>query len=275
MQYSIEARRSRSAAPLYRERLAPLAIFLGTMAFLAVPLPLAEKAHGFMHGICAQRPSHTLTFGGGLLPFDARMTGIYTGFLAAFLALLAMRRHRRAGLPSKGAMLTIVLLAGAMATDGFNSLFTDLGFGTPYETDNRIRLFTGMGAGVGLAVMLCMLLGMSLWQRPSARDRVVGHWWEPVLLYLGAAAVALLLLTGHPLLLAPTTVVLVASAVTAFSGLALAALVLITRQENSFTRASELQPQIVLAVVLGTAAIGLLACGRFAVEAATNAPPLT
>ena len=49
--------------------------------FVSVPM-LEHKAHAFLHGICAQRPSHSLQVGDELLPFDARMTGIYTGFLS-------------------------------------------------------------------------------------------------------------------------------------------------------------------------------------------------
>src|SRR5262245_47592140 len=48
-------------------------------AFLFSPGSIAAKSHLALHGICAQRPSHSLRLGGETLPMDARMTGIYIG----------------------------------------------------------------------------------------------------------------------------------------------------------------------------------------------------
>ena len=48
-----------------------------------------------LHGLCAQRPSHSLQIGGTTLPMDARMTGIYLGAAAtAVVWLIAARRLR-------------------------------------------------------------------------------------------------------------------------------------------------------------------------------------
>ena len=63
-----------------------------TLVFLALPWSIEHKAHLALHGLCAQRPSHTYTFNGRLLPFDARMTGIYSGFLVTTSVLFAERR---------------------------------------------------------------------------------------------------------------------------------------------------------------------------------------
>jgi uncharacterized membrane protein len=260
---------------LYRRFLAPLSIFLVFMAFLAVPFPLEQKAHALMHGICAQTPSHTLLMGDGRLPFDARMTGIYLGFIVAFGSLLLFGRHRYAGFLSPGSLVAVLAIAGTMALDGFNSLFTDLQLPTLYQPDNRLRLFTGMGAGVGLAVMLTMLLGMSLWRRPRVSLRVTDRWWQPLALYAIGIPFGLLLLSGRSFLFGPATLLLVVSAVAAFSGLSMVAIVMIRGRENTFDRAIDLQPQIVWGLAGGVAIVAMLAAFRFAFEALTNAPPLT
>src|SRR5262245_31628876 len=67
----------------YRAYLFPLVAGLVVLLFLAAPWSLEHKAHAALHGLCAQRPSHSFTFGSSTLPFDARMTGIYGGFLGA------------------------------------------------------------------------------------------------------------------------------------------------------------------------------------------------
>jgi hypothetical protein len=40
--------------------------------FLAYPAALDDKARAALHGLCAQRPSHSFAFDDRLLPFDAR-----------------------------------------------------------------------------------------------------------------------------------------------------------------------------------------------------------
>jgi uncharacterized membrane protein len=245
------------------------------MAFISAPFPLEQKAHALMHGICAQRPSHSFVLGGDALPFDARMTGIYLGFFVSFLLLVCTGRHRRAGFLSWGSLVVVLMLVGSMAFDGFNSLFTDLRLPTLYEPNNRLRLFTGMGAGVGLAVVLAMLLGMSLWRRPNTRSRVTDRWWQPLALFLAGTPLALLLMYGHPLLFVPATLLLVGSATIAFSGLALVSFVMLAGRENMFDSASDLQPFLVLGMIGGVVAIASLAALRFTFEAITNAPPLT
>ena len=83
----------------YRRALFPIVAGIALLAFLAAPWPLGVKAHALLHGLCAQRPSHTFTFGGRELPFDARMTGIYAGFFFSAILLVARGRHRAGKLP--------------------------------------------------------------------------------------------------------------------------------------------------------------------------------
>lgn len=275
MQYSLHSTNPQREVPPYRRYPAPLSGFLLMMGFLAAPFPLEHKAHALMHGICAQRPSHSFLLGANTLPMDGRMTGIYLGFIVAFGLLVVTGRHRHAGFLSPGSLLVVSLLVGAMAVDGFNSLFTDLRLPTLYDTDNRLRLLTGMGAGVGLAVMLAMLLGMSLWRAPDTRKRVTDRWWQPVGLYAAGVPLALLLMTESSLLFVPATIVLVLSATLAFSALALVSIVMIRGRENTFDSTFELQPQLVLGMAGGVFAIGSLALLRFGFEALTNAPALT
>jgi uncharacterized membrane protein len=258
-----------------RRNLPILLVVAIVTGFVLAPLPLERKAYAALHGLCAQRPSHSFTLGGSLLPFDARMTGIYLGFAASFLGLLLMRRHRHAGLPTIGGFVVILAMVGAMALDGFNSLFRDLGYPVPYQPDNRLRLFTGLGAGAGLAIMLAMLLGMSLWTKPRVRDRVIDRWWQPLVLYGAAMILALPVLTGASALLIPYSIILLVSATTVVSGLALVTIVLFTGRENLFSRVSDLDSHLAWGVVAGALAMATLAGLRFAIEEALGLPALT
>src|SRR5262245_4467600 len=119
-----------------RAYLFPTVASLVVLAFLAAPWSLEHKAHVALHGLCAQRPSHSFLLGGERLPFDARMTGIYGGFLGAANYLGARRRYRAAGLPSWPTIGVLVLFVGVMGADGFNSLFQDMGWRHFYEPAN-------------------------------------------------------------------------------------------------------------------------------------------
>lgn len=264
-----------SSGGVYREWLLPLTTFFLGMAFLACPFPFQTKAHALLHGLCAQTPSHTLRLGDRALPFDARMTGIYIGFLGALMLVMLAGRRRSAGLPNWKAGILLVAFVGVMAIDGFNSLFTDLGRPTLYEPDNRLRLLTGLSAGISLGVVLSMLMAMSLWTKPRVQDRILEKWWEPLGIFAALLPVAGLTLTGAGMLYYPFAGLLIVSATIVLSALSLVVVTMLRGLDNRYDRWSEIQAPASLGLVLGVAVMLGLAGLRFALEAITNAPPLT
>src|SRR4051794_37245567 len=70
------------------------------LGLVAAPWPIAEKLYAVVHGLCAQRQSHSFALGGTYLPFDARMAGIYSGTLITVVFLAARGRWRAIRLPS-------------------------------------------------------------------------------------------------------------------------------------------------------------------------------
>lgn len=233
--------------------------------FLLAPWPFALKAQAVLHGLCAQRPSHTLALGGQLLPFDARMTGIYGGFGVATLYLIARGRFRAFRLPSRPTLVVLAAFVGVMAIDGFNALLDDLG-NPVYPPDNRLRLFTGLLAGVALAAALCFLLSTTLWRR--------GEWEAPTVRgpgeAFGIAALgtpfALLALSGWGWLHVPLSLALLVSAVTAIAMLMTATVVLASGHDRRFDRMADAQVPAAIGVLAGVAFILLVAAGRYWLE---------
>jgi uncharacterized membrane protein len=253
-----------------------LPIMVGGMllVFFAAPWPLQHKAHAALHGLCAQTPSHTFHLGDRPLPFDARMTGIYGGFFASFLYLVARRRHRAAKLPGWIAMGVLAAFVGVMAIDGFNSLLLDLGRPHPYQPDNRLRLLTGMGTGIALAVILCYLCAATLWRKPRTKQRVV-ELRELVVVVALQMPFGLAVLSGWGIFSIIVTMLLIVSAVTVVSTLALVAIVLLRRIDFTFDGFSDIQTVASMAVVSGIAVMALLSGGRFLLEHLLGLPPLT
>lgn len=135
---------------------------------------LEAIARACCHGLDAR----SLSFGGHVLPFCARCTGLFIGVAAAALGLAAagrLRRHRLLGAP------TMLALAAPWIFSGMARLAE---LGGIDLVGNPGRALLGFGCGAGATVMLAPLWARVLWPRP-ARERP-----SP------AAAVALMGLAG-------------------------------------------------------------------------------
>jgi uncharacterized membrane protein len=252
------------STPEYRKYLPLLTAAAAVAGFLAAPWPLAEKAHVVLHGLCAQTPSHTILLGGQPLPFDARMTGIYSG-LAVVMAVTGIRtRFRASGIPAWPVIGLLALLVGAMAVDGFNSLFLDLGMWHPYESQNWLRLVTGAGAGAALGVTLCFLIGTTLWQRTDSRQIIA--WRDLGVSLIAWAAIAGLFLSGWGVLYPVLCMLLVLSAVFTICTIAYLMLTLTRMTNNRHISFTGIGGEGAAGIVLGFLAIALLAGGRFVLE---------
>ncbi|MFN3336443.1 MAG: DUF2085 domain-containing protein, partial [Thermomicrobium sp.] len=134
-----------------RELFPPTALLLLVLAsWLVSPSQVALATCAALHGLCAQRPSHSFWFGPYQLPFDARMTGIYAGslFTATWLAL---RRSRgAAGPPRLGTLAVLAAGVALLGVDGLNALAADLRLPTLYEPRNTLRYLTGAWTGLAL-----------------------------------------------------------------------------------------------------------------------------
>lgn len=263
-----------SSEPFYRRYLLIIVALLLGLGFLAAPWPFEHKAHAFMHGLCAQTPSHSFYFAGRALPFDGRMTGIYGGLLATVVILLLLGRHRAAALPSVGAGVLLLLFFGSMAVDGFNSLLFDLGRWHPYAPSNELRLITGWMAGVGIGVVMIMLVGMTLWHRPRTKESVAPHWWWPLAMLLPIIPVRALIATGALVVYYPLSILLMVSAIIAFTSLVLVTLLMLRNRENQFERFAQLRGMTTVSLLVAILLILAIGGGRFWLESVMHIPEL-
>jgi uncharacterized membrane protein len=251
-------------APEYRKWL-PLLVFAACVAgFIAAPWPLAEKAHAVLHGLCAQIPSHTLHMGRNALPFDARMTGIYSGVAASLLAIGWRTRFRFSGLPSWPVAAVLAFGVVAMAADGFNSLFLDLKRWHPYEPHNWLRVITGAGAGFALGTTLAYLIGASLWS--DVRSEPVVEWRDLGLAPAFWAPFGLALWSGWAALYPLVAMLLVVTAVGTICTISYLMLVLTRATNNRHASFADMKIEGASGIVLGLLVVASLACGRFALE---------
>lgn len=253
----------------------PVAALAVLGAFLAAPWPLAHKAHLALHGLCAQRPSHSLFFGGEALPFDARMTGIYGGFLVTAGYFAARGRFRSFRPPPASVLAILALFVAAMGIDGLNSLLVDLGRKPWYEPDNRLRVATGLLTGVALATVLCFLLATTLWRDGERGRAPIDGVRELIAVVALHVPVGVAVFTGAPVLFAPLALALVLSAVSVVGALVLIVLVLASGRERTFEGFGRLQVPMTVSLVIGLIVMAGFAGGRAFLETLSGGPGLT
>lgn len=244
------------------------------IAFLLVPLPFAHKVHALLHGLCAQRLSHSFLLGGQALPFDARMTGIYGGFLITSCYLLALGRVRAWRNPSRLVVALLAVFVLVLAIDGTNSTLRDFGLWYAYQPDNRLRLATGLLTGISLAVLLCYLLASTLWKDGDWNRATIQSVPELGGLVLLQVPFALAAASGLGILYVPVSVLLVLAAIGVFVAVAVAMLTMARRRDQSYRSFGELQRPLAAALLVALAVIGSLAGGRYLLEWWLGIPPM-
>ncbi len=241
--------------------------------FLLMPWSVEGKSLAVLHGLCAQQPSHSFYFGEQRLPFDARMTGIYGGFLLTCLFLLARGRWRKAGVPPASIIVVVAGFVLALGFDGFNSMLKDMRLWYLYEPSNTYRIITGLLTGVAMAVFIWMLTGQAGFRATeTSMQPILTSFRELSVLLIGLGLFTLIVLTNWSPLRIPLTVLLMTSAVLTLTGLMLGFVLLVSRTENIAMDTWQLARPATFALLLAFGLMALLAGGRFIMELAFGLP---
>jgi uncharacterized membrane protein len=247
----------------------------GAAAFLVAPGGIELKTHLALHGLCAQRSSHTLHFGGAALPMDARMTGIYTGALVTFVWLFAAGRLRSSSVPPLSALGLMAGFVIILGLDGFNALLDDLGWWRPYEPQNSMRLATGLLGGTALGVGLAHLFAVSMWRRGRRTEAVVSRARDLAAPLAISGSLAALAMSGLPLLYAPSAVGLLLAAVAVWTVLVMVLIALMSDRGWSGGSFHDLTPLALAAALVAIFAIAALSGVRLLAESVWGLPQLT
>jgi uncharacterized membrane protein len=240
---------------------------LALVGFLLLPGSLASKLQTLVAGVCAQRPEHSYFMGGVQLPLEARMGGIFAGFLVGVLYLLWANRERAGLLPPAPLQALLLGFVALMALDGINALFYDTGWPHLYPPQNAVRLATGLLCGLALALLAVPVLSGALWRdwdfEPSLAS--VGELgWALCLL----ALVQLATMSGTPPLLYPVGLLMIVGVVVAFAVGNTYAVVLITRQERQVSTWSQAANPLLAGVLITFVELAALSAFRYWAEAA-------
>lgn len=117
-------------------------------------------------GICPQRPTHSLFFAGIQMPIEARMGGIFAGFVLTAVTLGVLGRARAWLMPGRVIAIILVSFVALLGADGVNALLYDLGLPHLYTPALPLRLATGLLTGVTAAAFVVPAFNSTVWQTP-------------------------------------------------------------------------------------------------------------
>lgn len=235
----------RSPIPWNLSRIAwekPLILVVGLLLvgwLLNTPAGLLGKADAIGYAVCHRIDARSFHIGERQFPLCARCSGMYLGAMAGLL-YLGLTGRRRAGMPGRRLYLPLALLVLAFAVDGLNS-FLSLFPSAPslYTPNNTLRLLTGSGMGLVIAVMLFPAFNQTVWADWDSR---------PVLDGLRSLALLLLLVllldfvvwTENPLVLYPLALVSAGGVLVLLTMVYSMLWLMVLRHENRFERVQQL-----------------------------------
>lgn len=154
--------------------------------------------------VCHQLPQRTIFVGSppSPLPVCARDTGIYIGFVVAYLLLAVMQPDRPTEMPPRWFIALCGVFVVIMGIDGVTS------YAGIRPTTNDIRLITGLLAGFALPPLIKPILNYQIW-KTSSRRHMLDRPWQ-IVVFLAAIPAAFAITKYHPWpvdLLLPTIVI--------------------------------------------------------------------
>ncbi len=227
--------------------LVPIAAIIAFGAWMYIsPEGALGKLDAIGYAVCHRIDARSFHIGDRQLPLCARCTG---EFYAAGIALVfqGFISRKRSKLPSRGIIAVLVLFFLAFGVDGSNSYLYLLKQSTPgtlnqipnlYVPNNILRLFTGSGMGIALAVVLYPIVNQTLWR--DVDDRPALEWKSFSILIGLTILLNLLVLADNPIVLYPIAYI---SSLGTLSLLVIVFAILwimIMRQDNTFDHPRQL-----------------------------------
>jgi uncharacterized membrane protein len=138
-------------------------LLLGVWLFYSPP-GLLGKADAVGYAVCHRIDVRSFHLDDRQIPMCARCTGMYLGAFAGIVYQLRWRKN--GGYPLKKFYPIMALFVLAFGVDGLNSylhFFPDMP--TLYEPANWLRLLTGTGMGLDIALVMYPTFNQTIWDR--------------------------------------------------------------------------------------------------------------
>jgi uncharacterized membrane protein len=213
-------------------------------------------------GICPQRPSHSLFLGGQQMPIEARMAGMFAGFVITAAYGWVAGRGRAMRLPDRAMTLTLVGFIALLGVDGVNAFLFDLRLPHLYAPNILLRLGTGLLTGVAFAGLVVPAFNSTVWASGpdisllgGARDVLGTLLVEAV--YFGMA------ISGAGLFLYPVSLLAVLGVPILLGMIGGILMAIILRRENHAAYPVHLIPLLLGGLAVAAIMLGLMSAVRY------------
>ena len=225
----------------------PIAAALAFAAWMYLsPEGALGKLDAIGYAVCHRIDARSFQIDDRQLPLCARCTGEFyaAGFALIFMAFVSGRRSK---FPSRGIIAVLVLFFLAFAIDGSNSylyLLKQTAQGSLdkipnlYVPNNTLRLFTGSGMGIALAVVLYPIINQTLWRELDNRPAL--EWRSFGILVGSIIIINLLILTDSPIILYPIAYLSALGTLSLLVIVFTMLWIMIMRQDNTFENVRQL-----------------------------------
>ncbi|OJX37990.1 MAG: hypothetical protein BGO78_08085 [Chloroflexi bacterium 44-23] len=179
-----------------------LAVTIAWLNF--APSGLLGKMDAVGYAVCHRIDARSFHLGDRALPLCSRCSGMH---LATFLSLAFQTLYgKRTKMPPKKILVVLGVFAAAFALDGINSYMHFFPNGIwLYEPQNWLRLLTGSGLGIGIAVVLYPIINQVFWKEWQDEAAIAN--WKTFFILVGLVALLdLALLSDNPIILYPLAV---------------------------------------------------------------------
>jgi uncharacterized membrane protein len=247
----------------YWKALVILAFVIISVAWLLnTPPGLLGKADAVGYAVCHRIDLRSFYMGDRQMSLCSRCSGMYLGAMLGLIYQAVIGR-RRTGIPSWKILVPISLFVLLFIIDGVNS-FLSLFPGAPslYEPNNTLRLLTGTGMGLAIAIALYPAFNSTVWRLIDPRPALL-NLRSFVLLVLLAAALIVLILLNIPLVLYGLSIISAAGVIVLLTLVYSMILMMVFKMENGYNQVSQMVYALIGGLTIALIQIGLLDFVRY------------
>lgn len=240
-----------------------LAFGLTLIAWLVnTPPGLLGKADAIGYAVCHRIDLRSFHLGDRQIPLCARCSGMYLGAMLG-LAYQWIIGRRRTGIPSWKIIVPTSIFVIAFILDGVNS-FLSLFPGAPqiYQPNNTLRLLTGTGMGLAIAILLYPAFNASVWRLIDPRPAMTSF-RSFVILIVIAIGLDLLVLLENPVIIYPLSLISAAGVVVLLTLVYTMMLMMIFKAENRYNQFSHMIYAVIGGLTVALIQIGMLDFVRY------------
>jgi hypothetical protein len=210
------------------------------------------------------------------MPLEARMYGIFAGFLTTWVLALGIKRGRAALMPPPSLLFIFVTFVVLMGLDGINATLYDvsgLGIAVPYLYAPRLdlRLAAGLLGGTGMAGFMLALVNSTLW-REGTPQRIFADILDLLTLLVWNAMLFAFVVSGSGLFFYPISLLGVLGVIALTGVLNLVFLMSLLPHAHPVSNWREALNPIAAAIFLSGLELGLMSILRYLVLGNTVLP---